>query len=356
VIGGRDVAGRQQGGHPRPSCRELGRPVEVSLVAVRHDAVPSLRGCQDIGNRNESDVTYDFVIVDVFTERPFGGNQLAVLTDARGLTQGQMQAIAREFNFAESTFVLPAQGGATARLRIFTPQAEIPFAGHPTVGSAAVLARMGLVPTVDGRASVVFAEGVGPVQVEVSDVEGALHAELRLDAVLDLPDRRADPAALAAVLGLPIAAVREAWFASVGLPFCFVRVASDAEVDAAVLDRPAWRRALADAPAELLYFFAGDLVDGGEVYARMFAPTLGIDEDPATGAAAAALVACVALRDGRRDAEVRLRIRQGFAMGRPSHLAAGAVTEEGRLRHVTVAGGVVVFATGAIEVAPGRAT
>lgn len=293
---------------------------------------------------------YDFVIADVFTEHAFGGNQLAVLPDAQGLTRAQMQAIAREFNFAETTFVLPAdEPGSTARLRIFTPRSELPFAGHPTVGSAAVLTRLGLVPTAAGRASVVFAEGIGPVHVEVSDRDGALHAELRLAAVLDLPPQRPDLVALAAALGLPGDAVREAWFAGVGLSFCFLHLASDAHVDAVALDQGALEGAVGGGAREL-YVFSGDLTDGGGVYARMFAPGLGIEEDPATGSAAAALVACLAARDGRREATVRLRIRQGFAMGRPSHLAASATTLGGRLDHVTVAGGVVVFGTGTITI------
>jgi trans-2,3-dihydro-3-hydroxyanthranilate isomerase len=296
-------------------------------------------------------VAYDFVIADVFTDRAFGGNQLAVVTDAAGLTGDQMQAVAREFGFAETTFVLPAEdAGTTARLRIFTPRAELPFAGHPTVGSAAVLAWLWRVPVRDGRATVVFAEGIGPVHVEVTGagLVPALHAELRLDAVLDLPGERPDPAALGAALGLPPEAVREAWLAGVGMAFCFGRLRSEADVDAAAVDRAAFARLPAEALHAPLYVFAGPLVDGGRVYARMFAPALGIEEDPATGAAAAALVACLARRDGRPDADVRLEIRQGVAMGRPSRLAAGARTDGGVLRHVRVAGGVVVFGTGRI--------
>jgi trans-2,3-dihydro-3-hydroxyanthranilate isomerase len=295
-------------------------------------------------------VSYEFVIADVFTDRAFGGNQLAVLTDARGLSAAQMQAVAREFNFAETTFVLPPDiPGATARLRIFTPAAELPFAGHPTVGSAAVLAARGLVPVADGCASVVFAEGVGPVEVAVTGVGGALRAELKLAAVLTRPVGSPDPAAVAAALGLPAAAVLEAWYAGVGMPCAFARLASAGDVDAAALDRPAWAAAFGGGWAPLLYFFAGDLVDGGDLYARMFAPDLGIEEDPATGGACAALVACLAERDGRADADVVLTVRQGVRMGRPSSLAASARTTGGKLAHVTVAGGVVLFAAGTVD-------
>lgn len=298
---------------------------------------------------------YEFVIADVFTDRAFGGNQLAVLTDARGLSAGQMQAVAREFNFAETTFVLPPDGpGVTARLRIFTPAAELPFAGHPTVGTAAVLAALGRVPVADGRARVVFAEGVGPVEVTVSGVgsasgvEGDLWAELELDAVLTRPAADPEPSAVAAALGLPAGTVLESWYAGVGMPCAFARLATEADVDAARVVDGAWESALGGGWAPLLYFFAGDLVDGADLYARMFARDLGVAEDPATGGACAALVACLAERDGRPDADVTLTVRQGFAMGRPSHLAAAARTAGGRLVHVRVGGGVVLFARGTL--------
>ncbi len=234
--------------------------------------------------------------------------------DAQGLSAEQMQAIAREFNFAETTFVLPPdEPEATARLRIFTPGAELPFAGHTTVGSGAVLA-----------------------------------AELRLAAVLLRPLTQPDPEAVAAALSLPTDAVLEAWYAGVGMPCGFARLASDADVDGAALDPAAWAVAFADGETPILHFFAGELVDGTDLYARMFAPGLGVPEDPATGGAVAALVACLAERDRRPDAEVRLTVRQGFRMGRPSYLRATARTTGGRLEHVTVGGGVALFATGTI--------
>lgn len=295
-------------------------------------------------------MAYEYAIADVFTDRCFGGNQLAVVLDAQGLSTEQMQAIAREFNFAETTFVLPPEeAGATARLRIFTPGAEMPFAGHPTVGSAAVLAALGRVPVAGGEARVVFTEQVGPVEVAVTGVGGALGAELRLAAVLLRPVIQPEPDAVASALGLPAGAVLEAWYAGVGLPCGFARLTSEADVDAARLDRAAWSAAFADGKSPILHFFAGELVDGADLYARMFAPDLGVPEDPATGGAVAALVACLAERDGRPDAEVRLTVRQGFTMGRPSYLRATARTAGGRLEYVTVGGGVALFATGTID-------
>lgn len=294
---------------------------------------------------------HDFVIADVFAEAPFGGNQLAVLPDARGLDGARMQAVAREFNFAETAFVLPPEGpGLTARLRIFTPGAELPFAGHPTVGSAAVLAALGRVPVVDGRAHVRFGEGVGPVDVEVTGVgTPRLRAELRLAATLTRAPADPRPDAVAAALALPAGAVLEAWYAGVGMPCAFARLTGPAEVDAARRTVPAWDDAFADGWSPLLYFFAGDLADGGHLYARMFADDLGISEDPATGAACAALVACLAERTGKGDGDVHLTVRQGVRMGRPSLLEAAATTAGGLLAEVRVAGGVVLFASGTLH-------
>ncbi len=148
---------------------------------------------------------YDFVIVDVFTDTPFGGNQLAVLPEANGLTSAQMQSIAREFNFAESTFVLPPDDRSnTARVRIFSPLTEMPFAGHPTVGTAAALVLRGLVPVrEDGGADLVFEEGVGPVRVTVTDGERGLRSELALDGDLTQPPYAPEATALAEALSLP---------------------------------------------------------------------------------------------------------------------------------------------------------
>jgi trans-2,3-dihydro-3-hydroxyanthranilate isomerase len=298
---------------------------------------------------------YRYFICDVFTDTRFGGNQLAVLPEATGLSDGRMQQVAREFNFAETTFVLPPEDGSnTARLRIFSPGAEMPFAGHPTVGTAAALVRRGVGrPSGTGPTDLTFEEQVGPVRVAVHDDDRGMYSELTLNAELDRPPGVPANEALAAALSLPADSVRRAWFAGVGLPFCFCQVATAADVDAAVLDKAAWTQALGEARARHVFFFTGDLVDGAELYARMFAPSIGIDEDPATGSASAALAGCLALECGADDADPTLTIRQGFAMGRPSIIRAGARLRSGRLEHVTVGGRVVEFAVGSFAV-PGE--
>ena len=291
-----------------------------------------------------------FVIVDVFTERAFGGNQLAVFTDARSLSDRAMQALAREFNFAETTFVLPpSDASCSHRVRIFTPKAELPFAGHPTVGTAAVLARIGEIPLEEKRGTLRLQEGVGPIAVIVEDRDDVVIAQFTLERAVELPPQRPDALAVAAALSLPPNAVHETWFASAGVPFCFVHVASERDVDGAILDRAAWAR-ISSAWSPHLFFFAGVLSAGSRIYARMFAPALGVDEDPATGSASAALIGTVAARADGADADVSLAIEQGYAMGRPSQIRAQASKRSGRVVQVSVGGACTIVARGVMSV------
>jgi trans-2,3-dihydro-3-hydroxyanthranilate isomerase len=294
---------------------------------------------------------YEFELVDVFTERPFGGNQLAVLPDARGLTAAQMQAIAREFNFAESAFVLPPlRSGSTAQLRIFAPGAEMPFAGHPTVGSAAVLARRGVSVASGGPAEVVLDEVVGRILVTVDTRGDQVFGELCLEPTLERPGAVPSIEQLAAALTLPPGALVDAWFAGVGVPFAYCRLASAQAVDQAVLDRPAFAAALGGAWARNLFFFAGEPVDGATLYGRMFAPGIGVEEDPATGSACATLAGWMAWRDPRPDVTLSITVQQGVALGRSSFLYGGATKAGGYLRSVTVGGNVAFVGRGHLDV------
>jgi trans-2,3-dihydro-3-hydroxyanthranilate isomerase len=294
-------------------------------------------------------MTHRFVIVDVFTRRPFGGNQLAVFPDARGLSAAMMQSLAREFNFAETTFVLPpSRPDYAARVRIFTPRAEVPFAGHPTIGTAAVLTSLGVMATREGRAGGVFEEGVGPIAVDTRVDEAGIYGQLTLDNGAEVPNVSPIRPDAALALSVPADAIRDTWFASAGLPFCFVHLAGKALVDAAVLDRQAWASRFARAWSPHLFFFAGDTGPGGRLYARMFAPALGVDEDPATGSACAALAGVMAERLASSAGTYQWTIEQGVALGRPSTIDVTATTRGGRVIGITVGGYTVQVGEGTI--------
>lgn len=299
-------------------------------------------------------MSHRFVVADVFTETAFGGNQLAVFPDALGLSDRAMHALAREFNFAETTFVLPPQDPRhTRRVRIFTPRTELPFAGHPTVGTAAVLARLGLIETSGGTASIVFEEGVGPVTVEVRLGGAAAFTRLVLEKDVESPSTLPARKAAAATLSLPEAAILEAWFASVGVPFCFVHLAKKEAVDRAALDRAAWSASFARAWSPNLFLFAGELPPASRLYARMFAPAYGIEEDPATGSACAALAGCLAGRLPDHDGTFTWQIDQGVSMGRPSLIEASAEKRGGRTVNVKVGGSTVLAGEGCMTVPAG---
>jgi trans-2,3-dihydro-3-hydroxyanthranilate isomerase len=298
---------------------------------------------------------YRYFICDVFTETRFGGNPLAVLPDARGLSAAAMQKIAREFNFSESTFVLPPEKGGTKRVRIFTPTKELPFAGHPNVGTAFVLAatgEVGEVGEVDGATEVVFEEPAGPVPVAISRRGGRVFCELRAPETLST-GKTASPEAIAAAVSLSPADVVRATHppqvASAGLPFLFAELS-----DRAALERARARMDGIDAlvanglnPDVFLYVRSRDDFD---VRARMFAPLDGVPEDPATGSANCALAGLLAKHDPRASGEIRYRIAQGVEMGRPSVLEARVQKKDGEVVEIRVGGNSVMVSEGTIEV------
>lgn len=292
---------------------------------------------------------YRFLTCDVFTDRRFGGNQLAVLPDAAGLDAARMQAIANEFNHSETTFVLPPDDPAhLAKVRIFTPRAELPFAGHPTVGTALALAW-------GGRAAsgevVVLEEGAGPVPVRLEGAGSALTAEFVAPAV-PRAGAAADPARVARALGLAEADLVTAHGpprdASAGLPFLVVELADRAALARAAL---AGRGDdLSPASGNGVYLFARG--GPGELHARMYAPCHGIAEDPATGSAAAALAGLLAAEAGRGEGWHAWRVHQGVDLGRPSRIEARARrTADGAVAEVRIGGRAVLpVAEGTIEV------
>ncbi len=300
---------------------------------------------------------YRFVTLDVFTDRRFAGNPLAILPEAAGLTTARMQAIAREFGYPETVFVLPPDDPAhLARLRIFTPSREVPFAGHPTIGTALFLARDGRVaPAADGRARILLEEGAGPVPVTVLFEEGR-----PIRAELTAPQRpthgpRLDPGPVATALGLALADLAPAGptpcVASAGLPFLVVELVSvEALGRARLVDPDALARQLGEPRPPLVYLFTRATgVPGIEVRARMFAPAAGVAEDPATGSAAAALAGLLAAVDPHSEGDRAWHVEQGVEMGRPSFLAAHALVRAGRVVEARVAGGAVPVMEGTIE-------
>jgi trans-2,3-dihydro-3-hydroxyanthranilate isomerase len=282
--------------------------------------------------------------VDVFSDRAFGGNQLAVFPHAEHLSAVTMQHLAREFNFSETTFVLPPDDPSnTCRVRIFTPSNEMPFAGHPTVGTAAALASLSEDHDATTR-RYVFEEGIGPVSVGIDGDRVTLHLRSpRCETTAEC----VPPAAIAAAISLPETDVAESWCAGIGgLRFCFVHLSSVQAVDRAALDRTAWASGVAEGWSPHLYVFAGDCHAGSHLYARFFAPAFGIDEDPATGSACAALVASLAERSPVAPDRYELRIDQGVSMGRPSVLHGTARMRDGRLAEVSVGGCSTVVGSG----------
>jgi trans-2,3-dihydro-3-hydroxyanthranilate isomerase len=296
---------------------------------------------------------YRFVTADVFTDRAFGGNPLAVLPDARGIGDAAMQKVAREFNLSETVFVLPAEdAGNTRRLRIFTPTRELPFAGHPTVGTALALAWLGEIDLRGEATEIVFEEGAGPVPVTIRASGGqAGFAQL---AAPRPPEIRAAPdtADLAALLSLdPSDLRRDAGLpeaCSCGLPFLIVEVRDAAALGRARLDHARWRDLLADAWSREVYLITRDAA-GLEVdlRVRMFAPAAGIAEDPATGGASGAL-GCYLLRNNvvtPEQAGAMLSL-QGVKMGRPSYIHIAIGMEGGEIASVRVGGESVVAGEG----------
>ncbi len=295
-----------------------------------------------------------FHTLDVFTEQPLAGNPLAVVLDCEGLDGDRMQAIAREFNLSETVFVLPPRdAGHSARVRIFTPGRELPFAGHPTIGTACLLAQLRAPDRLAAQdVRIVLEEEVGAVACRVRRREGqALSADFalpRLPERLDrLPPSRAE---IAEGLGL---APEEIGFDrhapslfSAGAPFLFVPVRSLAAIARARPGVASWTEN--GGPATYLY--TREVAEDGAAYhARMFAGGWGVPEDPATGSAAAAFAGVVSAFDDPADGEHVLRIEQGFEMGRPSRILLGIGIERSALRSASIGGSAVIVSSGALD-------
>src|ERR1700721_2951810 len=295
---------------------------------------------------------YAFQIVDVFSSTSFGGNQLAILPDAAGISTEGMQKIAREFNFGETSFVLPEKNSSKNFLgRIFSPRVELDFAGHPSVGTACALVMKKHVRLSDPL-RLILEENAGPVTVDVAQRNGGCYGKLTLSGKIETPTGAPSPAELAAVLSVEPAEVNQAVFAGAGVPFCFAQLNSNEVVDRAAINRAAWAATLSRAWSPHVFFFAGNLRDGGKLYARMWAPALGVEEDAATGSACAALVGAMASKPDFGGMAYCLSIQQGVLIGRRSNIEAQARKRDDVVTSVSVGGATTYIASGEIEVPP----
>ncbi len=293
-----------------------------------------------------------FHTLDVFTDAPLAGNPLAVVLDADGLDEKRMQQIAREFNLSETVFVrTPRDPVNTAALRIFTPARELPFAGHPTVGAAALLAHLRapqLLAAQDLR--VVLEEGIGDVVCVARHRRGqALAATFTLPRLPQRGGAAPSAAELADRLGLAAADIGfgphrpSVWGA--GVDFLFAPIASAAALAKADPDRGRW--GADDGPGVFLY--AREAAQGAAYRARMFASGWGVREDPATGAAASAFAGVVMEFEPPEDGEHTIVIAQGVEMGRPSAIALGLEVEGGALKSASIGGSAALIAEGTID-------
>ena len=295
-------------------------------------------------------MTRPFVTLDVFTRRRFAGNPLAVVLDPSGLDTGGMQAIAREFNLSETVFVFPPERSeARARLRIFTPASELPFAGHPTVGTAVALGRM----DGGGERRMILDETVGPVPCVVRST-GPDGGWASFD-LPRLPDKEADgPAAssMAASLGLSPADFNveglpaERW--SAGNAFTLVPLQNLDAMRRCSVNLSQFNSTFSGARAAAFLFCRETDEAGHAFHARMFAPALGVLEDPATGSAVAAFAGYLARHGGYADGAHVIPIEQGYEMGRPSLMELTIVITAGKLERASIAGEAVVVMEGTL--------
>ncbi len=293
-----------------------------------------------------------FVTLDVFSSRRFTGNPLAVVLDAEGLETDAMQAVAREFNLAETVFILPPQDAAhRVRLRIFTPATELPFAGHPTVGTAVLLNRI----DGGGAREFVLEEGIGPISCATASLDAECgRARFQLARLPEELGEGAGRETIGAALGLApeeigFDAFRPSLW-SAGISFTFVPVRS---LDALRRCQPRlehWEAAFTRHERSSAYVFCRETVEPGSAFhARMFAPRLGVYEDPATGSAAAAFAGALLRFAPPGDGEHDVVIEQGYEMGRPSLIALSVTVEDGRLAGAAIGGEAVTVTEGTIE-------
>ncbi len=309
---------------------------------------------------------YKYHILDVFTDKAFGGNQLAVFPDARGITDKQMMSLTREFNFSESIFVFPPKDPSHTRaVRIFTPGAELSFAGHPTVGVSYALAATGEIELTGDETQIVLEERIGPVPVRIRSVNGKpVFTQLTTAMIPEQGSERYEVDTIASVLSLDVddidvggAYALEGW--TVGLPFLFAPLKTLGALGRARINLDLWEKLLKDAWAPEIFLFVetdesrergGVLSGNGIVRSRMFGPSLGIIEDPATGSASASFAGYLASRCSKKDGLLKWTSHQGVEMGRHSVIEIECDVAGGAVQAVRVGGASVLVSSGVMHV------
>lgn len=298
---------------------------------------------------------YRYYLCDVFTDTRFGGNQLAVLPQAAGLSGERMQQVAREFNFSETTFVFPPEeAGHTNKVRIFTPMAEVPFAGHPNIGTAFVLATTGRLGAIDTALRVTFEERAGLVPITIHKrPDQSVWCELTAPERLSL-GKTVGVGTVAAMLSLTaddiVTRAHPPQVASVGLPFLFVEVRDRAALGRVRVNSDKLETLVADDLPPLVHVYTRSDDAASDIRARVFAPLFGVPEDPATGSANCALAGLLSHYAQHSQGIDSWRIAQGVELGRPSLLEARAEKRAGVVTDTWIGGACVLVGEGWIEV------
>lgn len=293
---------------------------------------------------------YEFFVMDVFTDKKFEGNQLAVLPSSDGLDDETMQKIAREFNYSETVFVSSDDKQNVKNVRIFTPVSEVDFAGHPNIGAAMLLARIGKYSD-EKQIDVIFKEKVGDVPIRIY-FEDSIPQNAELSTA-KLPEKMDSPSmeSIAKSISLDVSDIVSSPVSfSCGLPFLFVQISSLEKIKQATLNQEHWNNHISQCCAPQLYLFTKETtLSDSDFHARMFAPALGITEDPATGSAAAALAGVISEGMEKNDGNFTYVIEQGFEMNRPSIIEMSFTQKNQKIESVKIKGNAVIFSKGTIN-------
>jgi trans-2,3-dihydro-3-hydroxyanthranilate isomerase len=294
-------------------------------------------------------------IVDVFTDRAFGGNPLAVFTNGRGISAELMQSIAKELNLSESTFVLPPEDPQNDyRVRIFTPAAELPMAGHPTVGTSFILAREHMINPAEVETTIKLEEGVGTIPVNIKFIEGAPDHIWMQQLLPTFGPQCEDPGMIAEMLSLPVDAIETNLpleVVSCGVPFLYAPMKDLKSIQAVKFRLDASERILRELGVIGVFLFTKETeLEGSSVHSRMFAPAFGVFEDPATGGASGPLGCYLVRHKVLSPTQTEFTSEQGIEMGRPSIIKIIIDHEAGEIGRVRVGGQCRFMGEGYLEV------